>query len=122
MPGEFCGLKNRSNGNRSRSGAWYLRRILPYRNEGKRIEGIVVTFVDITHQKEAAAALEHARLQADSANVAKSRFLAAASHDLRQPLQTLVLLQELLAKVVVGEKAQKLVAGSIKPWAACPEC
>ena len=40
---------------------------------------------------------------------AKSRFLAAASHDLRQPLQTLVLLQELLAKVVVGEKAKKLV-------------
>jgi two-component system CheB/CheR fusion protein len=94
----------------TRSGAWYLRRILPYCNEGKRIEGIVITFADITHQKEATAALEYARMQADSANVAKSRFLAAASHDLRQPLQTLVLLQELLAKVVVGEKAQKLVA------------
>ena len=49
------------------------------------------------------------RLQADSANIAKSRFLAAASHDLRQPLQALVLLQELLAKVVVGEKANKLI-------------
>jgi two-component system CheB/CheR fusion protein len=94
----------------ARSGAWYLRRTLPYRNEGKRIEGIVITFADITHQKEVTAALEYARMQADSANVAKSRFLAAASHDLRQPLQTLVLLQELLAKVVVGEKAQKLVA------------
>jgi two-component system CheB/CheR fusion protein len=93
----------------ARSGAWYLRRILPYRNEGKRIEGIVITFADITHQKEATAALEYARMQADSANVAKSRFLAAASHDLRQPLQTLVLLQELLAKVVVGEKAKKLI-------------
>jgi two-component system, chemotaxis family, CheB/CheR fusion protein len=93
----------------ARSGAWYLRRILPYRNEGKNIEGIVVTFADISHQKEAAAALEYARMQADSANVSKSRFLAAASHDLRQPLQTLVLLQELLAKVVVGQKAQKLV-------------
>ena len=43
------------------------------------------------------------------ATVAKSRFLAAASHDLRQPLQTLALLQGLLAKKVVGEKAQKLV-------------
>ena len=42
--------------------------------------------------------------------MAKSRFLAAASHDLRQPLQTLVLLQELLAKAAVGDKAQKLVA------------
>jgi len=93
----------------ARSGAWYLRRILPYRNEGKSIEGIVVTFADISHQKDAAAALEYARMQADSANISKSRFLAAASHDLRQPLQTLVLLQELLAKVVVGEKARKLV-------------
>jgi two-component system CheB/CheR fusion protein len=43
------------------------------------------------------------------ATVAKSRFLAAASHDLRQPLQTLALLQGLLAKKVVGEKAQNLV-------------
>jgi two-component system, chemotaxis family, CheB/CheR fusion protein len=91
------------------SGAWYVRRILPYRPEGQGIEGIVMTFADITHQKEAAAALERARARADSANVAKSRFLAAASHDLRQPLQTLVLLQELLAKVVVGEKAKKLI-------------
>ena len=94
----------------ARGGAWYLCRIFPYRYEGKRIEGVVITFADISHQKEAAAALERARMLADSANAAKSRFLAAASHDLRQPLQTLVLLQELLAKVVVGEKAQKLVA------------
>jgi two-component system CheB/CheR fusion protein len=94
----------------ARSGAWYARRILPYRNEGRAVEGVVITFADITHQKEAADALEHARMQADSANASKSRFLAAASHDLRQPLQTLVLLQELLAKIVVGQKAQKLVA------------
>jgi two-component system CheB/CheR fusion protein len=93
----------------ARSGAWYVRRILPYRTEGKGIEGIVITFADITHQKEAAAALERSRVEADSANIAKSRFLAAASHDLRQPLQTLVLLQELLAKVVVGDKAKKLI-------------
>jgi two-component system CheB/CheR fusion protein len=93
----------------ARSGAWYVRRILPYRSEGKGIEGVVITFADITHQKAVAAALEQASFQADSANVAKSRFLAAASHDLRQPLQTLVLLQELLAKVVVGDKAKKLI-------------
>jgi two-component system CheB/CheR fusion protein len=94
----------------AQSGAWYLRRILPFRNAGKGTEGVVITFVDITHQKQAAGALEHARLQADAANAAKSRFLAAASHDLRQPLQTLVLIQELLNKAAVGEKAQRLVA------------
>ena len=92
-----------------RSGVWYLRRLLPYRSERKGIEGIVITFTDITRQKQATAALELARVRADAANVAKSRFLAAASHDLRQPLQTLVLLQELLANVVIGDKAKKLV-------------
>lgn len=91
------------------SGAWYVRRILPYRSKGQGIEGIVITFADISHQKQVAAALECARVRADSANAAKSRFLAAANHDLRQPLQTLVLLQELLTKVVVGEKAKKLI-------------
>jgi FixJ family two-component response regulator/signal transduction histidine kinase len=91
------------------SGEWYVRRISPYRPEGQTIEGIVVTFVDITRQKQTAAALECARVRADSANVAKSRFLAAASHDLRQPLQTLVLLQELLSNVVTDDKARKLV-------------
>jgi two-component system CheB/CheR fusion protein len=93
----------------AQSGAWYLRRILPYRTQANEIEGVVVTFADISHQKKAAKALSGARLEADAANAAKSRFLAVASHDLRQPLQTLVLLQELLAKVVEGERAKKLV-------------
>jgi len=91
------------------SGAWYVRRISPHRAEGQGIEGLVVTFIDVSDQKQAVAMSESARVRADAANVAKSRFLAAASHDLRQPLQTLVLLQEILAKVVVDEKAKNLV-------------
>jgi two-component system CheB/CheR fusion protein len=91
-------------------GAWYIRRILPYRTEDNGVEGVVVTFADITERRHTADALEAAKRQAERANVAKSRFLAAASHDLRQPLQTLILLQELLAKTVEGERAQKLVA------------
>ncbi|PKU23011.1 chemotaxis protein CheB [Telmatospirillum siberiense] len=94
----------------ARDGLWYIRRILPYRTQDGGVEGVVITFVDITERKHAADALEIAKRQAELANIAKSRFLAAASHDLRQPLQTLALLQGLLAKAVVGEKAQKLVA------------
>ncbi|MBI4754606.1 MAG: hybrid sensor histidine kinase/response regulator [Betaproteobacteria bacterium] len=43
------------------------------------------------------AAAEQAREQAEQANRAKSRFLAAASHDLRQPLQALGLFTAALA-------------------------
>ena len=60
--------------------------------------------------RETADALGAAKRQAELASVAKSRFLASASHDLRQPLQTLGLLQGLLAKTVEGERVQKLVA------------
>lgn len=92
------------------SGVWFIRRILPYRTNEDGVEGVVITFTDISERKRIAGALEAAKQQADMANMAKSRFLAAASHDLRQPLQTLALLQGLLAKTVVGEAEQKLVA------------
>ena len=82
---------------------------MPYRTRDKKTEGVVITFEDITERRGAAEALSAAKRQAESASLAKSRFLAAASHDLRQPLQTLALLQGLLAKKVEGEKSQKLV-------------
>jgi two-component system, chemotaxis family, CheB/CheR fusion protein len=94
----------------AQSGAWYIRRMLPYRTNDNGVEGVVITFTDVTERKEIAKALEAAKQQAERANLAKSRFLAAASHDLRQPLQTLALLQGLLAKRVEDEATKKLVA------------
>ena len=94
----------------SGGGIWFYRRVLPYLTQEKNAEGVVITFTDITARKHITRALEEAKRQAEHANAAKSRFLAAASHDLRQPLQTLALLQGLLAKIVDGERAQKLVA------------
>jgi two-component system CheB/CheR fusion protein len=92
------------------NGAWYIRRILPYRTQSKGVEGVVITFADITERRHVSDVLETARREAESATAMKSRFLAAASHDLRQPLQTLTLLQGLLADCVEGQKARKLVA------------
>ncbi len=90
-------------------GTWFRRRILPYRTNEGGVEGVVITFNDITRRRQEAAALQAAKQGAEAADRAKSRFLAAASHDLRQPLQTLALLQGLLARTVDGGRAADLV-------------
>lgn len=95
---------------KTQSGAWYNRRILPYRTPTGETTGVVITFSDVTDRRRTVNALAEAERQAHQANVAKSRFMAAASHDLRQPMQALALLQGLLARTVQGERAQKLVA------------
>ncbi len=68
-----------------------------------------MAIVDVTEVKREGKALEVAKSEAERANVGKSRFLAAASHDLRQPLQTISLLQGMLEKRVRDEPTLKLV-------------
>ena len=59
------------------------------------------------HAREVA---DQARESADRANQAKSRFLATASHDLRQPLQTLALLNGSLRRMVIHENAEEALS------------
>lgn len=65
--------------------------------------------VDITAQKQAEAALEAARSAALRASEEKTLFLAAASHDLRQPLQALAAIVSLLAARPNGSGAAALI-------------
>ncbi|WP_448189469.1 hybrid sensor histidine kinase/response regulator [Azospirillum sp. sgz301742] len=46
--------------------------------------------IDITRRKEVEEALRTAKEEAERANLSKTKFLAAASHDLRQPMQSMV--------------------------------
>ncbi|MEO9078354.1 MAG: chemotaxis protein CheB [Rhodanobacter sp.] len=92
----------------SHNGVCFVRRILPYRTHDNGVEGVVITFTDISDQKHIGQALEAAKQEAESATAAKSRFLAAASHDLRQPLQTLKLLQTLLLDTLEEAHPRKL--------------
>ncbi len=93
----------------AKTGAWYVRRILPYRVPDDGVEGVVITFADITERRKISDALEAAKQEAQLANAGKSRFLAAASHDLRQPLQSLKLIHGLLGRSIQGEKALNLL-------------
>lgn len=91
-------------------GTCFSRRVQPYRSHDDRVEGVIITYTDVTDRAEAERITAEARADAESANLAKSRFLAAASHDLRQPLQSLVLLQELLARKQNDPESQLLLA------------
>ena len=91
-------------------GKWFLRRIQPYRAEGNKIEGLVITYIDITERKRATVSLIAAMDEAERATKAKSRFLASASHDLRQPLQSMALLHKLLARHRPSTEALRLTA------------
>lgn len=59
---------------------------------------------DITRRKQAEMALRDAKEAAEQANSSKSRFLAAASHDLRQPIQALNLFVHSLGRKTEGNK------------------
>ncbi len=68
---------------------WLLASAVPFSMAKKDVA--IVVFVDIDRQKRKEAELARARDDAERAIRAKSRFFAAASHDLRQPLQALAL-------------------------------
>ena len=57
--------------------------------------------------------LAHQKAQADAANLAKSKFLAAASHDLRQPLHALSIFTGAL-KTRLGENTETEIIGNIE--------
>lgn len=82
---------------------------LEIREEPLAPRKVLVTLDDITERQRVAEALEAARGVAEQTNLGKSRFLAAASHDLRQPLQTLSLIRGILAKRIKDESGSRLV-------------
>jgi PAS domain S-box-containing protein len=72
----------------------------------KRVQGLTT---DITERKRSEQEISRARKSAELANQAKSGFLAAASHDLRQPLQTLRFLHEALEQHHPDDEGRQLL-------------
>lgn len=83
---------------------WLRWEVRPWKEAAGTIGGIVIFSEDISEAQQqridlaaAKTLAEEARAEAERANSAKSHFLAAASHDLRQPLHALDIYVGLLA-------------------------
>ncbi|HUY84148.1 MAG TPA: HAMP domain-containing sensor histidine kinase, partial [Steroidobacteraceae bacterium] len=86
-------------------------------------EGLLVSSAirDVTERKAMLDALRAAHTEADRANRAKSAFLATASHDLRQPLQTLTLLNSVLRDIPADARAAMAIATQAEALASMTE-
>ncbi len=92
----------------AQAGKWFNRRVFPYLTRSGKIAGVVITFTDYTDRRKITESLAAAERTAQLASDAKTRFLAVASHDLRQPLQTMVILQGLLAAAATNQRSADL--------------
>lgn len=63
---------------------------------------------NLTEREKIQKELAQARDAAEAANLAKSRFLASVSHDLRQPIQAISLLQEALRHTGLNERQKHI--------------
>ena len=70
---------------------WFDLIVDPQLDREGRIVGVVCATIDVTERRRGEDAIRAAQENAERANLAKTKFLAAASHDLRQPVQSLYL-------------------------------
>ncbi len=83
--------------------------LVPDRGADGAVHGVFSFTADITHQRETEDALRRAHREAMDAVRAKSQFLAAASHDLRQPLHAMALFTTALARRVKDPESVEIV-------------
>jgi signal transduction histidine kinase/ActR/RegA family two-component response regulator len=88
---------------------WLFGNALPQREaDGSVLWHGFIT--DITERKQMEADIVAAKQRAEEANLAKSKFLAAASHDLRQPIHAQGLFLEVLAHTELSAQQRELLA------------
>ena len=80
-----------------RAERWYDNNMCPVLNDEGNPKTVAIFARDITERKRIEQALAEAKETAELANTSKTRFLTAASHDLRQPLQAISSHTDLLA-------------------------
>ncbi|MEH6422538.1 sensor histidine kinase, partial [Pseudomonas sp. CGJS7] len=85
----------------------------PRPGQGQDDAGYTGYFVDVTHARAQAAALEAAKEQAEAATRAKSNFLASMSHEIRTPMGGMVGMLELLGQSPLDDD-QRVLLGHMR--------
>jgi PAS domain S-box-containing protein len=92
---------------------WVHEQVRLIRGSGEAPAELWISCRDITERKVTEQALRSAKEEAEQANAAKTRFLAATNHDLRQPLQTLGLLVGVLKGRAQNPETVQEVIGNL---------
>lgn len=92
---------------RDGSSVWLecMERVVPWRGNS----AVQSTVIDITERKLAESELHRAIARAEQATNTRTRFFAAASHDLRQPLHAIALYLPLIEKRMETEEGRDMV-------------
>jgi two-component system CheB/CheR fusion protein len=89
-----------------RDGRWYRMQIRPYKTTDNKIDGAILSLVDIDALKHLVNESQQARGEAEHANRAKDLFLAVLGHELRTPLASLLLQAQMLRRRKVVDEAK----------------
>ncbi len=89
---------------------WHIARIIPYRTANDRIDGVLLTFADITDRKQMATALQESDRR-------KDEFLATLAHELRNPLAPMLSGLEIMRQAEskeAGQQARSVIERQLK--------
>ena len=93
------------------SGHWYRMQIRPYKGLDNKIDGAILSLVDIDALKQLVGSAQLARAEAERANGAKDLFLAVLGHELRTPLTTLLLRAQMLRRGAISDSVKLAQVG-----------
>ena len=83
--------------------------ISPVRDSSGEIINYLAVKRDITDRIRAAEELQRAKLDAESANIAKTEFLASMSHEIRTPMNAIIGMAELLNETTLTPEQEQYV-------------